>query len=396
MAIDKLSLYNNALLLLGQAGIDSLTDNRTARQHLDRAYDLDAVKYCLQVVKPRFATKTVKLTVSSTTTQHSLSQVFNLPSDFIEFVGVYTDPELDQELSRYIHEGNSVYCAYDTIYLRYVSGSHQEVHTRWTAAFANVVSAYLGRQSAIKIDATKFEEINNLFVERVEIAKTLDLESEPVSRSSATTVTLSNDWRAIYNDALLIMGLDEITSNTDDSNRRTKLDRVLDASLVLGLLEDVGWTFAQQSTKIEYDPSLEPAWGYRRVHQKPNDLARIVGLFYDEYFQNPLKLYIDENNHFYCGQDEVYLQYVSKDWLVSPSQWPAFFRELVAAKMAKNAAKSLKNEGADYDRSKEEYDERRSSALSNDAVSSPPRILANGSWVRARTRGGYRNRPGGC
>ncbi|MES9841224.1 MAG: hypothetical protein ABW134_11780 [Candidatus Thiodiazotropha endolucinida] len=396
MAIDKLSLYNTALLLLGQEGIDTLTADRSARRHLDRAYDLDAVKYCLQIVKPRFATKTVRLTVNSTTTQHSLSQVFNLPSDFIDFVGVYTDSDLDQELSRYIHEGNSVYCAYSTIYLRYVSSSYQEVHTRWTGAFANVVSSYLARQVAIKVDATKFDELDKWFVDRVEIAKTLDLETEPTARASASTVTLSNDWRAIYNDALLIMGLDEITSNTDDSNRRTKLDRALDANLVLDLLEDVGWTFAQKSTKIQYDPSLEPAWGYRRVHQKPNDLARIVGVFYDEYFHDGLKLYVDENNHFYCDQDEIYLQYVSRNWLTSPSQWPAFFRRLVAARMAKDTAKSLMSEGADYDSAKEEYEERRDSALSNDAMSAPPRILASGSWVRARTRGGYRNRPGDC
>jgi hypothetical protein len=386
MAIDKLSIYNSALLQLGQEAIGALTDDRADRYHIDAAYDLDAVAYCLQVVAPSFATKSVNLTTYSIASDHSLNRSFNLPSDFISLVGVYTDADLDQPLSRFLHEGHAIKCEYTSIYVRYVSSDYVDDYSYWTPSFANVVSTYLARQAAVKVDATKFEGLNALFVDRVDIAKQLASDSEPKSRSSATTVTLSNEWRQIYNDALLIMGLEEITSNTDDSNRRTKLDRALDASLVMDLLEDIGWGFAHKSNKSYYDPNLEPGWGYDRVHQKPQDMARLKGIYADEYFQNTIRQYIDENGYFYCNYDEIYIEYVSTTFLNTPSQWPAFFRRLVAGKLAKDAAKSLRQEGADYDRALMEYEDRRSNAMSNDAVMSPPKILRNGSWVRARTR----------
>ncbi|MCG7985063.1 MAG: hypothetical protein JAY90_20225 [Candidatus Thiodiazotropha lotti] len=394
MAIDKLSLYNKALILLGQEGLEAIDDDRAGRHHLDAVYSLDAVKYCLQIVKPNFARKTAKLTTSTVSNVHDLNRSFSLPSDFVEIVDVYTDSNLDQPLSRYLREANQIQCAYTTIYVRYISSTHEETYTYWTPAFANVVATYLAREASVKIDSSKFEKLDEKFTDRVEIAKTLDLENEPANRASVSTVTLSDDWRTIYNDALMVMGLEEITTNTDDSNRKTKLDRVLDAYLVQDLLEDIGWTFAQKSTKAYYDPSLEPSWGYRHVFKKPDDLGRIKGLFHDEHFQAGIKYYEDEGGNFYCDNDVIYIKYVSTDWLNTPSQWPAFFKRLVAGRMAKDAAKSLKNEGADYDRSEIEYEKRRDSALSNDAISSPPRVIRNGSWVRARTRGGYRNRPG--
>ena len=43
MAVDKLALYSNALTLLGQRSLSSLTEDRDVRYLLDGAYDLDAM-----------------------------------------------------------------------------------------------------------------------------------------------------------------------------------------------------------------------------------------------------------------------------------------------------------------------------------------------------------------
>ena len=189
------------------------------------------------------------------------------------------------------------------------------------------------------------------------------------------------------------MGLDEITTNTDDSNRRSKLDRALDAELVARLLETTGWTFALTSVKSQYDITLEPDWGYRRVHAKPSDMHRLDGIFQDEYMSHPLKAYKDEGNYIFTDNDEFYLQYISDDWLVNPSSWPTFFKRLVASKMAKDTAASLKKEGADVERANETYKERKNSAMSDDAMAAPPRMLSNGRWSSARFRRNYRGRP---
>jgi len=393
VAVTKLQLYNNALLLIGQRELTGISEDREPRHLLDNVYDLDAIEYCLEIVKPVFASKTAKLSSPSTSSVHDLDSVHTLPSDYVTVVGVFSDAKLDQPISRYLIEGNTLVCEYDTVYFRYTSDDVVTDFSNWSASFNRVVSAYLARGICIKLTPSKYEGVSNLFVDTVEAAKALEGEKEPKERSSATTVTLTNDWLKVYNDALLIMGLDEITATTDDSNRRTKLDRSLDAGIVATLLEDIGWTFALTSVKSQYDASLEPDWGYKRVHAKPSDMHRIDGLFQDEYMSHPLKAYKDEGDYFYMDDDDFYLQYVSDDWLINPSSWPTFFKRLVAAKMAYDTAPSLVSEGANVDHATEVYAKRESVAKSNDAISSPPRMISNGRWSSARFRRNYRGRP---
>jgi len=393
MAVDKLALYNNALTLIGQRTLTGLTEEREPRYILDGVYDLDAIEYCLEIVKPVFARKTVLLSSPAVSTEHDLDSVHTLPSDYITITGIYSDSKLDQPISRYIIEGNTLACEYDSVYLRYISDDHVASFTNWSPSFSRVVSAYLARESSEKLSPSQTDGINALFLDRIESTIQLDKDREPENRSSVTTVTLTNDWRNVYNDALLIMGLEEITTNTDDSNRRTKLDRALDAGIVDELLEITGWTFATTSTKSDYDPSVEPEWGYTRAHSYPADMHRIDGYFHDEYMQSPLKNYTDEGDKIFTDEDTIYVQYISTDWLVNPSNWPAFFRRLVAARMANDASASLRQEGADPVRSKETYEERESSAKSIDAMSSPPRRLSQGNWAGSRFRGGSRGRP---
>ena len=393
MAVDKLSLYNNSLTLIGQRTLTGLTEDREPRYLLDAAYDLDAIAYCLEIVQPVFSRKTIKLNSVTPSAQHDLDNVYTLPDDYISTFKVYSDSKLDQPIARYIIEGNTLSCEYETIYLRYISTDSVSSFDNWSPSFSHVVSAYLAKEVSVKLAPAKTEEISTLFLDRIDATKALDLDREPVERSSGTTNTLTNDWRHIYNDALLIMGLEEITANTDDSNRRTKLDRTLDAGIVSELLEDTEWTFATTSTKSQYDPSVEPAWGYQRAHAKPDDMHRIAGLFYDEYMQQPLKLYTDEGNFFFTDQDEFILSYITTDFLINPSNWPAYFKRLVASKMANDAAPSLKKEGADLDNSIAQYERRRSSSMSNDAMAAPPRKIANGKWAGSRFKGNYRGRP---
>jgi len=394
MATDQLSLYNNALTIIGQRALTSLTEDREPRYLLDNAYNFGAIAYCLEVVKPTFARKTALLNSVTPSSDHGLDNVYTLPTDYISIVKVYSDSKLDQEISRYILDGNTLSCEYPTIYLRYISNDPVSSFTNWTESFSRVVSSYLAREVSVKLSPTQTAAITTLFLDRVEATKGLDDDREPQNRSSATTNTLTNDWRNIYNDALFVMGLEEITANTDDSNRRTKLDRSLDTGIVAELLEITGWTFAVTSTKSYYDPSVEPVWGYSRAHEKPADMHKIDGLFYDEYMQQPLKMYSDEGNFIYNDQDEYYLQYISTDWLVNPAQWPTHFKKLVSAKMATDSAASLKNEGADQVRAKAVYEERESSSKSIDAMAAPPRKLASGNWSSSRFRGSNnRDRP---
>tara|TARA_R110002072_G_scaffold266030_1_gene424907 strand:+ start:9156 stop:10337 length:1182 start_codon:yes stop_codon:yes gene_type:complete len=390
MAFTQLALYNDALLLLGQRALQSLTEDRAPRYLLDGAYNSEAIRYCLEISQPPFASKTLTLSTPSAGT--TFSSVHTLPEEYVSVVGVFSDARLDQEVSRYVIEGRTLESDYETVYLRCTSDAYSL--SDWDASFGRVVAAYLALETATKISTEDYDRLQAKFDSRVNAVRQLAAAKVPQGRPSAATVTLTNAWRHVYNDALLIMGLDEITSNTDDSNRRAKMDRALDVGLVADMLEDTGWQFGQISTRIQYDPSAEPAWGYQRAIPKPTDLHRIDGLYTDEYMRTPLKRYVDETHYWFTDNDEIFLTYISTDYLVNPDNWPTFFKRLIAARIAKDTAPSLRQEGADVQNAMVIYEEREASAKSNDAMNSPPRILAQGSWTRARYRGGYRGRPG--
>lgn len=388
MATTQLSLYNEALLLVGERELTTVTDAVEARYRLDTAY-ANGVDYCLELVAPVFARKTSKLTTYTTSSNHAYDNVFTLPADYIGMVELYSDEKLDQPISRYIIEGGTLACNYTTIYLRYITNSY--ALTLWDRSFVQVVVAYLAMSVAPRIASDEVERVTALFNERVNQAVVLRQSKEPDKRSSNEGVTLTNDWRAIYNNALLILGLDEINSNTDDSDRKVKLDVARSSNLIEYLLEKTGWHWAIQSYQAQYNPSLEPEWGYNRVFDKPDDMHRLDGIFEDEMMQTPLKNYKDEGEYIYTNIDTIYIQFVSNGYLTTPSYWPSYFRRLVAAAMARDAATSL---GIDPRIPAAMYEEIENEAKNIDIMQSPPRKISTGSWVRARYSGyPYRGRP---
>jgi len=392
MALTKLSIYNDALLLIGERKLSSETEARESRRLLDSAFDLGAVDYCLEIVKPVFSRATIKLTSSVASSNHDLDNVFTLPSDWISTIDVYSDSRLDQPISRYINENKTIACEYSTIYLRYVSNTKGTVYSDWSPAFTRTVTAYLAREISLRLAPDELENLEATFTNRVEAALSIESEKEPQQRSKPSTTTLSESWRRVYNDALLILGLSKIVANTDDSHRRSVIDTAIDANLVEFMLEDIGWNWAITSTKILQDQSLEPDWGYRYVFNKPLDLLRLDGVFADEYFQRPLKLYLDEGGNFFSDVDEIYLKYVSTTFTSSPDGWASSFRKLIAGRLAKETCMTLAPDK--YKEVMMEYEDRYSSAKSIDAMQSPPRILAEGSWVRSRNTGrANRQRP---
>jgi len=391
MAVTKLALYNNALITLGQRVLSSESEAREPRYVLDAIWNMGAVDYCLELVKPRFATRTSKLTSSTASSQHDLDNVYSLPSDYIATVGVYSDAELTQEITRFIVEGSTLACDYATVYLRHVySGAS---YATWPASFAQVVSAYLASRAAVKIDPTKLEAATVTFTEATKAAIALEEERESKDRSPQITGTLTATWRHIYNDALLILGQEKLTTGTEDTLARTVLDTVVDAQVIEDMLEETGWIFALTSNKITYDPSAEASFGYTRAHAIPTTMHRLDGIYQDERMQSPLRDYKEEEQYWHCDLDTIYVQYVDNTYLSSPNLWPAYFRRLVAAKLAKDAAPRLRGQGADLVLAESEYRARRYEALNNSAVASPPKILAIGNWVGARWRQGYRGRP---
>lgn len=384
----KLGIYNDALIRVGEDILDTITDDRDSRYALDTVYDTGAVRYCLKRVRPRFAVKTALLTQSASSTAHTYS--YALPSDFIDIVGVFADKDLTQPVTRYVQDGSAILTDSATVYLRYVWTNSTEAN--FSEEFARVVSYYLARETCYKFDPDRYSSLNDAFNDAVSELSDQESIKDPAIRPAASGSALTDAWRAIYNDALLIIGQDKLPAGNSDHINRVRLDTAVDAGVVSEVLEDTEWKFGVTSAKLEYDPNVSPAWGHQYAHQKPSDLHRLSGLFQDEFFQVPLKYYEDEGDYFFCGNDTIYIKYVSTTWLTQPSAWPSYFSRLVAARMALNSAPVIDKQMIDH--ATNIYVRRKNSAMSNDAIQSPPQVIRSGNWTNSRwsnTRD--RNRP---
>lgn len=391
MAVTQLQLYNDALRILGERKLASLSEARESRYRLDDVYDFGAVDYCLEVTKPRFASLVDKLTTSVTSTEYGFANTFTLPADYIAMVGLFSDAGLDEPITRFIEQGDTLATDHATVYLRYTSSTSGADFDLWTPSFGKVVSAYLAKEIAPRLRRDMVEAAAAGFTAERNAFLTTDASEESRPRSKPATATLSQEWLSIYNDALFLLGLEQLISVNDDSNRRAVLDAALSQSTVEYHLEDTAWHFAITSAKIDYNPSVEPTWGYRRAFDKPANLLRIDGVFYDEYFRNPLKSYVDEGDYLFADVDTLFFKYVPNTALSQPNAWPAYFRKVIAAELAVAASGPLQ---VDPTRATLTLQDRVASAKSNDAMQSPPRLISEGNWVRSRYNTfARRNRP---
>lgn len=375
----KLNIYNSALMAAGLPRLTSLNDESESRYNLDSLWALNPQRYCAEMVKPRFAARTVQLSASSPSSSHDLDNVFVVPADFVELVGVYSDSRLDQKVERFIRDGNTIACEYPIIYFRYINFTTLTDYNRWSASFARVVFTYLAKQLVAD------EMVEQKFQAAVAIALQSESVDEPAVRSNAPTVTLNNTWLNIYNDALLILGQDKIVKVDDDSQRRSVLDTVINVDLVTSVLEDIGWYWAITSERLTYNPSLEPEWGYKYAYRLPDDVHRFDGVWYDEYFRTPIRDYSQEGDVLFCGVTEIYIQYVSSNYADSPDDWKPSFRRYIAAVMARDTVSMFP--GADVNYVLNTFEDRKREMYSLDAQQSPPLVLSAGSWSRSRSVG---------
>lgn len=196
------------------------------------------------------------------------------------------------------------------------------------------------------------------------------------------------DRLTIYNNALLIAGERALSSLTEDREPRRLLDQVWNSNGVKKCLSQGQWKFAIRAMMIDYDPSIEPDFGYRRAFEKPTDWVVTSAVCQDEYFRQPLLGYFDEAQYWYADLDTIYVRYVSDDagYGLDLNKWPDLFEEFVSTFFASKIVVKLAN---GQDKLKNIFGllkKAKSEAKSADAMADPTKFPAPGEWVRARYR----------
>lgn len=197
----------------------------------------------------------------------------------------------------------------------------------------------------------------------------------------------------IYNNALRICGERKLASLTENREPRRLLDDVWTSPGVDFCLEQGQWNFAMRTIRIDYDPGVEPDYGYQRAFLKPDDWIRTAGVCTDEFFTNPLLQYFDEANYWYASLDTLYVRYVSNDVAYGGDlgRWPGTFISFVDTYFASQIITKLTQDKERRDAVMKELKRAKRDALNKDAMNDATRMPAPGSWVRARSGGGGRD-----
>lgn len=205
------------------------------------------------------------------------------------------------------------------------------------------------------------------------------------------------DQLSLYNGSLLLCGERFLDSLTEEREPRRLLDRVWSANGVKTCLEMGQWNFAMRTVQIDYDPSIEPSFGYRRAFQKPDDWVLTAGLCSDEFFRSPLTGYWDEAGYWYADLDTLYVRFVSDDVLygLDMNKWPESFREYVEEYFASKIIQKLTNSEEEESESMQRLKKKLLTAKSRAAMAEPTSFPARGAWSSARVRFGNRRDGGG-
>lgn len=198
---------------------------------------------------------------------------------------------------------------------------------------------------------------------------------------------------SLYNDALLACGERALNSLTENREPRYLLDQIWNNNGVKNCLEEGQWYFAMRTIQLDYDPDIEPPFGYAHAFDKPTDWIRTVSLASDEFFRAPLLRYNDEAGYWYSDLNTIYVRYVSNDdaYGMNLALWPETFKEFVAAHFAMKVVLKITNDEDRFAKVVKIREMLMRTAKSKAAMADATQFPVPGSWSQSRRRGGFRS-----
>lgn len=170
MTVSQLSLYNGALLVIGEGKLASLTEEREARYLLDDAWDRGAVKACLEAGDWNFAQRTRRATYDpDVTPTFGFRYAFSKPTDWVRTSAISDDEYFGRSLTNYEYRDEAGYwwCDLQTIYISYVSddAAYGTDYSLWPESFTDFVEHYLAAKiiPRVRQAASKREEVEARF-----------------------------------------------------------------------------------------------------------------------------------------------------------------------------------------------------------------------------------------
>lgn len=180
----QLTLYNGALLILGERSLASLAESRESRRLLDTVWARPAVKDVLEMGLWNFATRSVEVEYSpSVSPSFGYSHVFDRPTDIVRTVALCSDEEFRIPITQYMTEGPYWFANTTPIYVRYVSddASYGNDLAAWPGNFTRLVEAYLADSIVIRLtnDKSEWQRVRAVMQKALQDAKNTDAMEQP-------------------------------------------------------------------------------------------------------------------------------------------------------------------------------------------------------------------------
>lgn len=193
-----------------------------------------------------------------------------------------------------------------------------------------------------------------------------------VHLEKATITTLTDDVEAVYTFGSAWAGVVEEAFNSGD------------------------WNFAKKTAALDLNDAVTPSAGWQYAFDYPNDWMRTIAVNGAPEFRTPFRDYLDEGGYMHANLETLYLRYISSARSADDqiSHWPTMFWRYVALKLAFDTCGRLTS----GDTLEQKIEKRMMLALrqakSVDARNENNKVIAPGSWLRARTGGGLGGRSG--
>ena len=183
---DQLSLYNRALLHLGERSLTALTDNNEARRSLDQAWDSGIIRTeWLRCGLWNFATRTTERNYESALTpDFGYQYTYTKPSDWVKTAGVWSDEYQRVPLTEYRDEGGYWFSNIQVIYVSYVSNdaSYGLDYSLWPENYARFCEYDLAMKIARRVTGADIDTLQAMERKRSDLlatARNTDAMDEP-------------------------------------------------------------------------------------------------------------------------------------------------------------------------------------------------------------------------
>lgn len=299
MAVSQLSVFNDALKMLGDHRLITTTDDVEARYELDRSWT-NAVAFVFQAAFWRFTLVTATLTHNGalTPTVAGYTSVFAQPANYYRPHALYvlsTARECPLDVKQ---QGVLFYANTTPINIRYVSSALIATPASWPETVAKAVAAYMAFDIASRISQDP-QATQGMF----------ELWQQYFAAAQAVEAVPANPW------------LDHQLSG-----------RLL--SVVRSMLEDGNWRFALVTAELTANVST-PSSGYAYSFDRPAAWIKTFSVYRTGVNYDADEIdFREENEDFHANYSPITVRYVSSTLGADGRNWPGKFEDALLAELA--------------------------------------------------------------